>query len=110
MNDIDLSFAGVGIEHHFSSGVYAKDTRIPAGIILIQHSHPYDHLSILASGKVILNVDGKDEVITGPACLNIKKGTEHSVTALTDSVWYCIHKIEDDNPATVDESILNAAH
>ena len=43
--------AGGKIEHHFGGGVYAKETIIPAGVMLQQHAHTYDHLSILASGK-----------------------------------------------------------
>jgi len=45
------------IEHHFSAGVYAKETRIPAGNVLVQHKHKHDHLSILASGSIELKVD-----------------------------------------------------
>jgi mannose-6-phosphate isomerase-like protein (cupin superfamily) len=79
------------INHHFSSGVYAKESRIPAGYILVQHIHKHDHLSILASGSVELIVDGVKSVIDAPACLTIAAGKHHGVKSLTDVVWYCVH-------------------
>ena len=79
------------IQHHFSSGVYAKETHIPAGSWLVQHAHLHDHLSILASGSVELMVDDKTSVIHAPACLTIKAGKHHGVRSITDVIWYCIH-------------------
>ena len=40
------------IKHHFSDHLYAKECFIPAGSILVQHKHEYDHLSILAKGRI----------------------------------------------------------
>lgn len=104
-----MNLSDIDIQHHFSSGVYAKQTIIPAGITLTQHEHGFDHLSILASGMVIVSVDGEENVVTGPACMTITKGRSHAVTALTDAVWFCIHKTDDTNPDTVDASILAAS-
>lgn len=82
------------IEHHFSSGVYAKESRIPAGYVLVQHKHEHDHLSILASGSVELLVDDVKSVVHAPACLTIEAGKHHGVKSLTDVVWYCVHATE----------------
>jgi hypothetical protein len=54
------------ITHHFSSGVYAKETRIAAGSWLVQHAHLHSHLSILASGSVELMVDEKISLVHAP--------------------------------------------
>jgi hypothetical protein len=40
------------ITHHFSDGLYAKQAVIPAGTAILKHTHDFDHLSILAKGKV----------------------------------------------------------
>lgn len=79
------------ILHHFAGAVYAKETHIPAGLILVQHKHNYDHLSILASGTVVLDVGGVQSELTGPQCLTIRAGVHHGVKAITDVLWYCIH-------------------
>jgi hypothetical protein len=94
------------IHHHFSSGVYAKETRIPAGYILVQHAHKHDHLSILASGSVELLVDGVKSVVEAPACLTIAAGKHHGVKSLTDVVWYCIHATDCADENKVDEMLI----
>jgi len=94
------------IEHHFSSGVYAKESRIPAGYVLVQHKHEHDHLSILASGSVELMVDGKTSVLHAPACLTIEAGKHHGVRSLTDVVWYCIHATNCTDEHEVDEVLI----
>ena len=98
------------IEHHFSSGVYAKETRIPAGSWLVQHAHLHDHLSILASGSVELMVDDKTSVLHAPACLTIEAGKHHGVRSLTDVVWYCIHATDCTDEDEVDNVLIAAVN
>lgn len=100
---------GVGVSHHFGGGVYAKETHIPAGVMLTQHSHPFDHLSVLVSGMVVVEVEGLRSVHHGYECLTIEAHKAHSVTAVSDAVWLCIHATECTDPAMVDSAILSAA-
>lgn len=94
------------IHHHFSAGVYAKETRIPAGYILVQHAHKHDHLSILASGSVEMVVDGVKSVVHAPACINIAASKQHGVKSLTDVVWYCVHATDCTDENAVDEILI----
>ena len=102
------SISELPISHHFGGGVYAKETRIGAGLILVQHKHEHDHLSVLASGTVEVLIDGERSVMTGPACITIKGGKHHGVKALTDVVWYCIHATACTDESEVDEVLIAA--
>ena len=97
------------ISHHFGAGVYAKEARIPAGSILIQHKHKYDHLSVLASGSVELIVDDVKSIVHAPACLTIQANKHHGVKSLTDVVWYCIHATDCVDEDKIDE-VLTEPH
>ena len=94
------------IQHHFSSGVYAKETRIPAGFVLVQHAHKHDHLSILASGSVELVVDGVKSVVHAPVCFTIAAEKHHGIKSLTDVVWYCVHATNCTDENEVDETLI----
>ena len=94
------------ISHHFGGGVYAKETLIPMGYTLTQHIHANDHLSILASGKAVVDVDGEPRTVDGPACLLIRAGRRHSVTSISDVVWYCIHATEETDASRVDKTLI----
>jgi quercetin dioxygenase-like cupin family protein len=98
---------GVGLMHHFGGGVYAKETLIPAGVKLLQHVHEFDHLSILASGRVHVRIDGGEPVgYEGPACITIAAGRAHEVEAVTPATWFCIHATKETDPAKVDRAVL----
>ena len=97
------------IQHFFGPGVYAKESRIPAGHLLVQHAHKYDHLSILASGSVELVVDGEMSVVNAPACFTIKANKHHGVKTLTDAVWHCVHATDCADENEIDETLIQPA-
>ncbi|MCY1242229.1 hypothetical protein D9M72_551790 [compost metagenome] len=96
----------MNINHHFGGGVYAKESHVKAGQILVQHKHEHAHLSVLASGTVEVLVEGERTVVHGPACLTIEAGKHHGIRALTDAVWYCIHATDCTDPEHVDEVLI----
>jgi quercetin dioxygenase-like cupin family protein len=98
------------IHHHFSAGVYAKETRIPAGYVLVQHAHKHDHLSILASGSVELAVDGVKSIVHAPACLTIAAGKHHGIKSITDVVWYCVHATDCTDEDEIDEMLIESGN
>lgn len=101
--DIDL-----GVVHHFAAGLYAKRMDLPKGFEALSHAHTYDHLSILASGKVVVKTDKNPEGIeyVAPACLEIKAGLNHSILALEDVSWFCIHATNETDAEKIDEVLI----
>lgn len=96
------------VAHHFGGDVYAKEMRVPAGQYIVSHQHKYDHLSILAKGSVLLEVDGKESRHWAPACIQIAAGQHHKITALRDVVWFCIHSTSIRDPDKVDDALIDA--
>lgn len=94
------------IVHHFSDGLYAKETHIAAGEMLMQHKHEYSHLSVIAKGKVVVVRDGDIQIVEAPACLEIVAGENHGVKAITDVVWFCVHATDEKDPSKVDEVLI----
>ena len=66
-----------------------------AGTIMGQHSHTYDHVTLLAYGAMRVEADGMmlgDYV--GPVGILIRAGVKHTMTTLTDGVVFaCIHAL-----------------
>lgn len=95
----------LGIKHHFSGREYAKEALIRKGFCAEQHVHEYDHLSIYA-GNFLVEVDGEKQEYKGVGCITIAAGKVHKVTALEDSVWFCVHATNETDSAKVDDVIL----
>lgn len=103
MIDIDL-----GVVHHFSAGLYAKQMLLPAKHYAVSHAHAYDHLSILAKGDVTVEVEGVRTEYKAPACINILAGLHHTITAHEDSVWFCIHATDETDVENIDEILTRS--
>jgi quercetin dioxygenase-like cupin family protein len=69
-----------------------------AGDIEMGHTHPFDHLTLLASGSLKVTVEGKETVFKAPHMIYIHKDKVHELVALEDNtVAYCIHALRDGN-------------
>jgi quercetin dioxygenase-like cupin family protein len=103
-----MTLDDINMVHHFAGGVYAKQTRIPAGVALEQHVHNYAHLSILASGTVLVQrgPGGGIEQHTGPCAIHIPAGVMHTVQAVDAAVWFCVHATAETDPAKVDATLM----
>lgn len=86
MSDLELN-----IEHHFSTGLYARKHEVKKGGFVQTHKHNYDHMSILAQGRALVTVDFQTRELVAPAVIEIKAGKTHRITAVEDLVWFCIH-------------------
>lgn len=59
-----------------------------------QHTHQFDHMTLLAKGSLDVVCNGESTIFTAPHMIFISKDHEHSMTALEDdTVAYCIHAI-----------------
>lgn len=94
------------IVHHFGPKVYAKQMRLAAGQAVATHKHRFDHLSILARGEAVVEVDGTSTTHTGPTGITIAAGREHTITALTDIDWFCIHATDETDVDAIDATLI----
>ena len=65
-----------------------------AGDVEHGHTHPFDHLTLLAHGSLKVIIDGKESVFKAPGHIYIKAEIQHELEALEDdTVAYCIHAL-----------------
>ena len=81
-----------------------------AGDIEVGHTHQFDHLTLLAKGKLKVTVEGVSTEFTAPHMIYIHKDKVHELEALTDeTVAYCIHALRDkDTNEILDPSMIPA--
>lgn len=86
-----------------------------AGDVEVGHKHQFDHLTLLAHGKLKVTVNNESTVFTAPYMIYIKKDVIHELEALEDeTVAYCIHALRDGegvddilDPASIPDGIVN---
>jgi quercetin dioxygenase-like cupin family protein len=70
------------------------------------HTHNFDHVTLLATGSVLVEVDGYEpKEFIAPTFITIEKNHHHKFTALEDGVvYYCVFAMRDeDGQVIVDE-------
>jgi len=73
------------------------------------HTHNHDHVSLLATGSVLVEVEGETPTkFTAPTFIVIHAEKEHKITALQDdTLWFCIFAMKDENMDLVDHFANN---
>jgi quercetin dioxygenase-like cupin family protein len=79
-----------------------------AGDTEVGHTHQFNHLTLLAKGKLMVTVEGVSTEFTAPHMIYIKADKVHELVALTDeTVAYCIHALRDkENNEILDPSMI----
>lgn len=100
------------VTHHFlpNGVIYAKEIQLLAGEYVVKHTHDYDHFGVLTRGHVVLLVAGEPGrlVLPGPPTV-VQAGREHTIRALIDSTWLCIHHTDVKDPERVDDTLVGGA-
>lgn len=98
--------------HHLIDSVYTKVfIAKKAGTFLGQHSHPWPHGHLVASGAVRLFVDGVEAGDFGIGEMaTIQAGKKHVLLALEDNtIGACIHNTHgEDEPAILERAEFQA--
>jgi quercetin dioxygenase-like cupin family protein len=94
------------VRHIFGNGVYSKEIEMDAEDYIEKHTHSFDHISFLSIGAVEVKAGNKISQYTGPIGIKIEAGVKHSVTALTDCKWYCMHITDECDPDKIDHVLM----
>lgn len=74
---------------------------INTGDIVEGHTHNFNHITLLASGKVLMKYDSGEQEFVAPHLIVTTKGKTHQFTALeNNTVLCCIHAIRNGDDIT----------
>lgn len=79
------------------SNLYTREMRFEkSGDVEIGHTHKFNHITFLSSGKLKVQTELGISEYTAPQMIFIHKDYMHELTALEDNtVAYCIHALRD---------------
>lgn len=89
----------------YFGNIWVRENRLTkAGDSNLGHYHHFDHVSLLQSGRVRVEVEGYEpKEFAAPTFVVIKKEHRHRITALTDDVcWYCVFALRDEEGGVTD--------
>lgn len=83
------------VKHIQSDDVYVKAYSVPPGIKLYNKTFSTDHVTILAQGEVVIEIDNDRVKFTAPAHYIFKANKRYAVYTMSNCVWYCIHPTDE---------------
>ena len=90
------SLAVLGMKHSFTDGVYCREMTIPAETMVVGKILKHKHHNFLVKGEILVaTAEGGVQHLKAPMMIVSNPGTQRVGYALTETVWTCVHKNED---------------
>jgi hypothetical protein len=94
------------VTHHFGPGVYIREVRIPAGLLVVGHSHRDENLNIMLAGKMALLVDGQISIVEAPFMKVALPGRKVGY-AIEETVWQNVYATDETDIAKLEEMYVD---
>lgn len=96
----------IPIEHYFSKSVYAREMRVPKGVMLVGKFHKFENLNILSQGEVtVISIDGVKKV-KAPHTFVASPGSKRLFYMHEDTVWTTILGTEEKDPEVIESQFI----
>lgn len=96
----------IPVKHHFSSGVYAREMKVPKGALIVGKIHKKQNLNIISQGEVsVLSIDGIIRV-KAPHTFVAGEGVKRVIYAHEDAVWSTIHGTHETDLEKIEEEFI----
>lgn len=93
--------------HRFGPGIYIREALLPAGSLIIGHTHKTEHTNIMIKGRLlILHADGTTSELVAPACFTAKPGRKIAVI-LEDVIWQNVYATTETDVRILEELFLD---
>jgi len=82
------------ITNYIKGGVYAREMKAPAGIVITGKVHEFDHINILSEGEISVMTDEGMMRVKAPFTIESKAGIRRIGYTHTPVTWTSIHATE----------------
>lgn len=103
----DMPQVETQVNHHFSPGIYARESIIPADTIAVGKVHLTRHLNIISKGKCLVITPVRRMLVEAPLTFESLAGEQKVVHILEDTVWTTIHATEETDIAKIEADCVS---
>jgi hypothetical protein len=97
MNKMDNIVDDLQITNYINGGVYAREMKAPAGIVITGKIHEHDHINILSEGEISVMTDDGMKRVKAPYTFESKAGIRRIGYTHSDITWTSIHSVLTDD-------------
>jgi len=94
------------IQHHFATGVYGRELKIPAGYVIVSKIHRGMTFNIITEGVIAVISEEGYHTYTAPCTFVSKPYTKRVVIAHEDTTWVTAHGTHETDLDKIEEEII----
>lgn len=95
------------LTHRFTDGLYVREIFMPAGSLITSKIHKTQHQYFVLKGKVMVWVDGEEQIIEAPYIGITEPNTQRVLYVVEDCIWATSHPNPDNETVEqIEERIL----
>lgn len=94
----DADVSGGDVEHHFSTGLYARELHLKANDIIVGELHLKGQINFLLKGTIVVTTAEGVKTLTAPQMVVSPPGTKRAGYALTDVTWVTVCHTNEETP------------
>jgi hypothetical protein len=94
------------LKHSFAKGLYVRQIKVPAGVLLTGAIHKYSHAFFLLKGDISILTDGGVKRIKAPATFITPAGTKRVVYHHADTIVTTVHSTDKTNVEEIEEELI----
>lgn len=95
------------LTHRFTDGLYVREIFMPAGSLITSKIHKTQHQFFVLKGKVIVWIDGEEQIIEAPYIGVTEPNTQRVLYVVEDCIWATSHPNPDNETVEqIEERIL----
>ena len=91
---LNLPQAACVTVHRFGPGIYIREITMPAGSLVIGHSHKYPHTNVVLKGTAIVQLNGDMQTIVAPSIFVSDPGRK-MLYIVEECVWQNIYATDE---------------
>lgn len=92
--------------HSFADGLYAREMRMPRGVVATGRQHKKSHFNFLMTGKIRVLADGVMRTMTAPCMVFSPAGVKKAAYCLEDCVWIVVEATTKTNLKDLEEELV----
>lgn len=97
------------LHHHFAPGLYGREMRIPAGVVLVGKRHRFPCLNLILQGVVeVVSSTSERTRYEAPSVFVSPGGTKRAMFAIEDLVWVTVHPTDETDLDKLEAELIEA--
>ena len=94
------------ITNYIKGGVYAREMKAPAGLVITGKIHEHDHINILSEGEISVMTDDGMKRVKAPYTFESKAGIRRIGYTHSDITWTSIHSVNNDDINEIEKELF----